>query len=187
MLVWVDPLFTGKAAGMTVWGFCAGESNSLAGARHHGWRIVSRSGSMGDAALLACDVHVMPEFLGNRSPFAEATPRRARRAGILSIGNLSIGNVATLACGCRKLNPAILVMQSAQDWATKNARQMRAGSIVIFHIRQQQVTEVALAEHNNVVKAFPADRTDQPLSISIAKGSAATSVDRECPLIEAFG
>src|SRR6267143_4412880 len=27
--------------------------------------------------------------------------------------------------------------------------------------------EVALAEHNNVVKAFPADRTDQPFSISI--------------------
>jgi hypothetical protein len=24
------------------------------------------------------------------------------------------------SCGCRKLNPAILVMQSAQDWATKN-------------------------------------------------------------------
>ncbi len=23
-------------------------------------------------------------------------------------------------CGCRKLNPGILVMQSAQDWATKN-------------------------------------------------------------------
>jgi hypothetical protein len=59
VLVWVDPLFTGEAAGMTVWGFCAGESNSPAGARHHGWRIVSRSGSMGDAALLACDVHVM--------------------------------------------------------------------------------------------------------------------------------
>jgi len=27
--------------------------------------------------------------------------------------------------------------------------------------------EVALAEHNNVVKAFPADRADQPFSISI--------------------
>jgi hypothetical protein len=23
-------------------------------------------------------------------------------------------------CACRKLNPGILVMQSAQDWATKN-------------------------------------------------------------------
>jgi Transposase DDE domain len=48
-------------------------------------------------------------------------------------------------CACRKLNPAILMMQSAQDWATKNvpvaidgARdrwiflqgQMRAGPII---------------------------------------------------------
>ena len=44
---------------------------------------------------------------------------------------------------------------------------MRAGPIVIFHVTEQQVTEVALAEHNNVVKAFPSDRTDQPFSISI--------------------
>jgi hypothetical protein len=29
------------------------------------------------------------------------------------------------------------------------------------------VTEVALAEYNDVVNAFPADRTDQPFSISI--------------------
>jgi hypothetical protein len=44
---------------------------------------------------------------------------------------------------------------------------MRAGSIVIFHVTEQQVTEVALAEYNNVVKAFPSDRTDQPFSVSI--------------------
>jgi hypothetical protein len=44
---------------------------------------------------------------------------------------------------------------------------MRAGPIVIFHVTEQQVTEVALAEYNNVVKAFPADRTDQPFSIPI--------------------
>src|SRR5260370_37083961 len=31
----------------------------------------------------------------------------------------------------------------------------------------QQVTEVALAEHNNVVEAFPSDRTDQPFGISV--------------------
>ena len=35
---------------------------------------------------------------------------------------------------------------------------MRAGPIVIFHVTEQQVTEVALAEYNNVVKAFPSDR-----------------------------
>src|SRR6201987_5031878 len=44
---------------------------------------------------------------------------------------------------------------------------MRAGLIVIFHVTEQQVTEVALAEYNNVVKTFPADRTDQPFRISI--------------------
>src|SRR6202166_324049 len=44
---------------------------------------------------------------------------------------------------------------------------MRAGPIVIFHVTEQQVTEVALAEYNNVVKAFPSDRTDRPFSISI--------------------
>jgi hypothetical protein len=63
-------------------------------------------------------------------------------------------------------------MQSAEDWATKNvpgaidgARdrhiflqgEMRADPIVIFHVAEQQVTEVALAEYNNVVKAFPSD------------------------------
>jgi D-ribulokinase len=29
-------------------------------------RIVSRAASLGEAALLACDIHVLPEFLGNR-------------------------------------------------------------------------------------------------------------------------
>jgi len=44
---------------------------------------------------------------------------------------------------------------------------MRAGPIVIFHVTEQQVTEVALAEYNDVVKAFPADRTDQPFGICV--------------------
>ncbi len=44
---------------------------------------------------------------------------------------------------------------------------MRVGHIVVFHVREQQVTAVALAKYNNVVKAFPADRTDQPYSTFI--------------------
>jgi hypothetical protein len=31
-----------------------------------------------------------------------------------------MSNRMRTSCGCRKLNPAILVVQSAQDWATKN-------------------------------------------------------------------
>src|SRR3984957_13652541 len=44
---------------------------------------------------------------------------------------------------------------------------MRSHLVIIFHVREQQVTEVAFAEYNDVVNAFPSDRTDQPFSISI--------------------
>src|SRR3984893_12392788 len=44
---------------------------------------------------------------------------------------------------------------------------MRPYLVVITHVRQQDVTEVSLAEHNNVVTALPADRTDQPFGICV--------------------
>src|SRR6266403_1481671 len=44
---------------------------------------------------------------------------------------------------------------------------MRTHLVVVFHVRQQHMTKMPLAEHNNVVKAFPSDRTDQPFSISV--------------------
>src|ERR1700688_3986083 len=44
---------------------------------------------------------------------------------------------------------------------------MRPYLVVIFHVRQQYMTEVSLAEHNNVVKALPSDRTDQSFSICV--------------------
>jgi hypothetical protein len=39
---------------------------------------------------------------------------------------------------------------------------------------------VSLAEHNNVVKALPSDRTNRPFGISVLPGSAAMSAGHEC-------
>jgi hypothetical protein len=46
---------------------------------------------------------------------------------------------------------------------------MRAAAIVTFHVAEQQVTEVVLAEHNNVVKALTWSRHSlriEPISLS---------------------
>jgi D-ribulokinase len=38
-------------------------------------RIIARAGNAGAAAVLAHDIHVLPEFLGNRSPYADPDSR----------------------------------------------------------------------------------------------------------------
>jgi hypothetical protein len=38
--------------------------------------------------------------------------------------------------------------------------QVRAGCIVIIHIGRQHVTQVSLAEHDDMVKTLPTDRAD---------------------------
>jgi D-ribulokinase len=63
-------------------------------------RIVSRVASLGEAAVLARDIHVLPEFLGNRSPFADPYSR-AVVAGLdldVDIGSMARLFVAGL-CG----------------------------------------------------------------------------------------
>src|SRR6266516_935609 len=44
---------------------------------------------------------------------------------------------------------------------------MRTSLVVIFLVGIEQMAEMPFAEHNNMVKTIPSDRTDQPLRISI--------------------
>jgi D-ribulokinase len=67
-------------------------------------RIVSRAGGLGEAALLARDIHVLPEFLGNRSPFADPDSRAVVAgmdldAGIESMERLFVAGLCGLAYG----------------------------------------------------------------------------------------
>jgi hypothetical protein len=52
-------------------------------------------------------------------PSAFSSRMRASTDGF-TVRRPSFVPFALARCACRKLNPAILVMQSAQDWATKN-------------------------------------------------------------------
>ena len=44
---------------------------------------------------------------------------------------------------------------------------MIARAVVVFHVRQQNMPQVSLADHHDMVEAFPADRANQPLRVSI--------------------
>jgi D-ribulokinase len=67
-------------------------------------RIVSRAGGIGAAALRARDIHVLPEFLGNRSPYADPDARAVIAgldldAGIDSMERLFVAGLCGLAYG----------------------------------------------------------------------------------------
>jgi hypothetical protein len=98
-------------------------------------------------------------------------------------GDRSSDTIAVVAnkpfdgCPYRKSNPNVLVMQSAEMWLCEDPadtlnfarnrrvlvqRQMRAGFVVICHVRSQQVPKVTLAKDNDMVEHLSPDRTNQP-------------------------
>src|SRR3981189_1970534 len=73
------------------------------------------------------------------------------------------------------------MMKSAEKWRRQNAnngmycsrrrrvlvdRKVRASLVIVGRVRSQQMAKMPLAEHDNVVKTFPPDRTDRPFAIS---------------------
>ncbi len=47
---------------------------------------------------------------------------------------------------------------------------MRSNAVVVGRVRSHQMAKMQLAEHDNVVKTFPPDRSDQPFGKSILPG-----------------
>ena len=47
---------------------------------------------------------------------------------------------------------------------------MSARAIVIRHVREEDVAQVSLAEDDDMIKAFPSDRTDQPFNVAVLPG-----------------
>src|ERR1700694_3896238 len=91
----------------------------------------------------------------------------------------------TPTCAYRKSSPSILVMQSTQDRTAQNAsrclggtryrrvlvqRQVSARAIVVVHVGQQHMAQMAFAEHHDMIEAFPADRADQPFGVCVLPG-----------------
>ena len=74
------------------------------------------------------------------------------------------------------------MVQSAENWCRQNAsddlnsprhrrvlaqRQMCACAVLVVHVRVEQVAQMWLAEHHDMIKTFAPDRTDQPFSMSV--------------------
>jgi hypothetical protein len=106
------------------------------------------------------------------------SPRRFRQT------NCSACAAPCRGAGCpyRKLNSDVLMVQSSEEWLGNNAancldrprnrrilaqRQVRASLAVISLIRFEQVAQMPLAKHNDIVQAITPDRADQPFRISV--------------------
>lgn len=79
-------------------------------------RILARAGNVGAAALLARHVHVLPEFLGNRSPYADPNSRAVIAgldldADIGAMERLFIAGLCGLAYGLADVIDAFAVHQ----------------------------------------------------------------------------
>jgi hypothetical protein len=82
-------------------------------------------------------------------------------------------------CAYRKSNTHIQMMESAKKWLRHNAtngmycswdrRVLVDCRVIVGPVRSQQMAKMPLAEHDNLVKTFPPDRTDRPFAISVLR------------------
>ena len=61
-------------------------------------------------------------------------------------------------------------LHATRPWAVLVEREMRPGVMMILKIARQYAAQVTLAEDDNVIQTFAADRTDQSLDIWVLPG-----------------
>jgi D-ribulokinase len=137
-------------------------------------RVLSRSPSLSDAARLAKDYHVLPEFLGNRSPFADPDAR-AIIAGldlertIESLEALYVAGLCGLAYGLADVVDAM------------RAQEIQCGLMVISGgAAKSPLVRQIMADTTGLAVALPA--TPEPVLLGSAMlgavaGGAYDSID----------
>jgi hypothetical protein len=79
---------------------------------------------------------------------------------IMETAHLREGN--NVACGGK--------LHATRPWAVLFEREMGSGVMMILKIAQQNAAQVTLAEDDNVIQAFTADRTDETLDMGVLPG-----------------
>jgi len=59
--------------------------------------------------------------------------------------------------------------------------------VVIVHVQKEQLTQVPLAKDDDMVKAFPLWRANQPFRMSVLPWRVAQLARHKCPWHEAAG
>ena len=58
-------------------------------------------------------------------------------------------------------------LHATRPWAVLVEREMRPGVMMILKIARQDAAQATLVADDNVIQAFAADRTDEPLDVGI--------------------
>ena len=88
-------------------------------------------------------------------------------------------------CAYRELYPAVMMMKAAEDRPSGHLAepldrpvgrrilvqgQMGSEFVVIAHVGRKDAAQMSLAQDDDVIEAFPAERADQPLGMPILPG-----------------
>jgi hypothetical protein len=127
---------------------------------------------------------------------------RANPAVVKGEPRSDVNTNGDLGCACRNSNSHVQMMKSAEKWRRQNAtngmycsrrwrvlvdRKVRASLVIVGRVRSQQMAEMPLAQHDNVVRH---SRRIEPIALSqypFCHGDRGALADPECSSSEGGG